>query len=178
MPETPKALAKAAGYDRLSGYYMEFDAAPALKKALDNSSNIYETSSMADLAIQYDIYMKNPWTSGSSTIRLMRNGNISSSANNFFYTPWVFDERASTYYFENGWETVTIPLKNFEAIVTSSTRLIDFIEVLESRGDKSMLAFINCYLNSYNQNICSAVSDFQAFFANLRLVPYATRENQ
>ena len=161
----------------MNGYYIEVDAAKALRKAIENSSNIFETSSMSDLAIQYDIYMKNPWTSGSATIRMLRNGNISAQYNNYFYTPWVIDEKAGIYGFNDGWETVTVPLKNFEGLVTANTRLIDLIEILESRGDKSMLAFINCFINNYNQNICSSVSDFQVLFANMRLVPFVTKEN-
>ena len=178
MPEAPKTIAKAAGYDRINGYYIEFDAASYLRKAISNSSNIFETSSMSDLAIQYDIYMKNIWNSGSATLRMLKTGNISSGSNNFFYAPWVIDEQPGLYEFNDGWETVTVSLKDFEGIVTANTRLIDLIEVLEARNDKSMLAFINCFINNFNQNICTAVPNFQVYFANLRLVPNIIKENQ
>jgi hypothetical protein len=107
-------------------------------------------NSINDYALKFEIYVKEPWNYGSLVINPR-----SAWSNLLYYNPWKVGEDATKPFSTEGWATVTIPLKSFNA--SSLSALL---------GDTGMGAFQFMFWNDTS----GTVEKFAAAIDNIRIV--------
>ncbi|MBE5321892.1 hypothetical protein IM793_22240 [Pedobacter sp. MR2016-19] len=174
IPAAAKDIAVGTGNDDKNNTgFLRFQMVKALQKVIDNSANqISATTQMNNLGIQFELYMNQPWTSGVISYRM----NISNGGANSFTTNnfgWWAGLSTASYNFNNQWQTVTIPLSYFKA--TSGGLPLGTLQsyITDNASVNSGVAFVNYYQNFPSK----ALSKFQLFVANLRIVPMVTNIN-
>ena len=188
-------IAAATGLSRNPEYAMSFGAAPAdvpvagnnnaqyghfkfwgnkaLELAMANSDGaLTESTSMQNLAIQFDLYMLTPWTSGAIVLKIDKNqaGVNSQVIRNI--TPWNAD---NSYTFESGWRTITVKFSEFPSLPAST--LGAYIDWYNTPGNReSLFGFYNFDVNN-DGHTASTIAGFQMFMANIRMVPVTVPES-
>lgn len=161
-------ITSVTSYNAFFKWYPNPAFSAALKKA---GSEITSSSSMTDLAIQFDLYIPYSWSSGAITYRMDKNGVAGGVTGSgvYDYVPWSV---GSPYNFTNGWETVTINFSDFTGL--SLTTIGTYISSLTTdTGLQSLFGFTNIDANK-DGHTASVMNKFQMFIANMRLVPTTT----
>lgn len=163
VPTTPKEV---TAEDNVGGF--DFFSCSGLITALSKSEGVFTaTTSVNNLAIQYDVYIPVSWTSG--FIRLdMSNGNTQFRHD---YAPWARGAGDVTPVQMDGWTTVTIPLSALTGLNGGKTYQ-DFINLVSGKGGS--IRFINgTYRDSGGTGYAPRpISGFQYSLGNFRIVPY------
>lgn len=143
---------------------------PALSAMLKKAgSEITSSTSMTDLAIQFDLYSPYSWSSGAITYRVNKNYSGATSSVIYNYIPWSL---GAPYAYTNGWETVTVDFSNFTGL--SLTSIGTYLTSLATdTALQSLLGFINIDANN-DGHTATVMNQFQLFIANVRLVPTST----
>ena len=164
-------------YDVTNGR-IKFSAVTHLKKLLDGGKllGITGDTPLSELALQIDVWMSQPWTSGALCWR--NNKNMANSREHTqFISPWTPGKEDFT--FAYGWRTVTIP---FTLFASESSSLVNRCKTLSKYLDYyktalQMLSFSNWDAN-HDGHISTLLQNFQMNISNIRLVPYAAVENE
>ncbi|MBP1619114.1 MAG: hypothetical protein H6Q14_2941 [Bacteroidetes bacterium] len=145
-------------------WYPSLAISAMLKKT---SSEITSSTSMEDLAIQFDLYSPYSWSSGAIPYKHDKNYSTKTSALVYNYLPWSV---GSPYTFSSGWETVTINFSDFTGITLTS---IGASTIATTSGLQSLIGFINIDANG-DGHTATVMNQFQLFIANVRIVPTET----
>lgn len=155
---------------------------------------------LTDVALQFEVYIPNPWTAtGQIVITLVNNVTFSGyngderNSNTYFFIPWLTTDEAgvpvSTPFFTKGWTTVTIPLSefnNYKKILEDKEAVAPtFADVINLRNEASNqqfgMSFVNSdievsYKNDKGKDAVakfpSALSTQEIYVDNWRIVPY------
>ena len=158
------------------------------------------TTPLTEVALQFEVYIPNPWSlTGQIVITLVNNISFSGyngderNSNTFFYIPWLVTDNegnpASIPFFTEGWTTVTVPLSefnNYKAILEDKEAVAPtFQDVITLRNDASNqqfgMGFVNSdievtYTNDKGKEAVakfpSALSTQEIYIDNWRIVPY------
>ncbi len=165
IPDVRKNIAVVSN-GTWTGFY-RFWASAMFQSVVDNSSNnISASTSLQDLAIQFEVYMTQPWESGYISIAINKDaGGSGTSA----YRCNVYGGTADNPILFNGkWITVTVPFSKFKNLALGS--LGDYIATLQSNKYQSLIGFSNSNPDN-DGHTPSAINNFQMFIANMRIVP-------
>ena len=155
---------------------------------------------LTDVALQFEVYIPNPWAAtGQIVITLVNNVTFSGyngderNSNTYFFIPWLTTDEAgvpvSTPFFTKGWTTVTIPLSefnNYKKILEDKEAVAPtFADVINLRNEASNqqfgMSFVNSdievsYKNDKGKDAVakfpSALSTQEIYLDNWRIVPY------
>ena len=153
--------------------FFRFSGADCFKRVIDKNSSLAATP-LENLAIQLEVYMNKPWTSGFLAWRFDKNGNSSTKKNSsrtYNIMPWTND---TPFTFDYGWRTITIPFTSFTGMITSKVvTLEDLYGELYTIGTKGSHAMLNMFNYDIQEDgrIYSPVDNFQLNIANVRIVP-------
>lgn len=168
IPEVAKNIAAATG-NGISSNFFKFYAYKGFNKVIANSNGeITKDSNLADLAIQFDLYMKNPWESGAVTFKMNKNSNAVNSQYIYHITPWT---ATNPYTFDSGWRTITVKFSDFPNLALG--RLESYITTITNNNYEALVAFANFDMNK-DGHTPKALTNFQMYIANVRLVPTTT----
>lgn len=163
FPAEPTSVAVAGNNDAPVGF-CKFSLKKGLEKAMANSEGEFtQDTKLSQLAVQIDVYMAIPWTSGLVSLRLDKNKSGADSDRSRSVALWSVD---SPYSFAGNWSTITIPFTDFNGMKAQT--LGELFTTLNATN-YSMLGFFNFDLNG--DHPASAMQDFQINMANMRLVP-------
>jgi predicted nucleic acid-binding Zn-ribbon protein len=144
--------------------FFRFLAGKGLQNVIDNPANsITGATELSTLAIQFDVYMPQPWTSGAIVLKMHKDMGTTDGSRVKCLTP---SYKGGAYTF-GGWETFTIKFSDFRTL--SLGTLDEYIASTISVTQQSFLAFCNYDVNS--DYTPSDLTGFQFFVANVRLVP-------
>jgi hypothetical protein len=168
IPEVAKNIAVATGTS-VSSNFFKFYAYKGFNKVIANSnSGIIKTSKLENLAIQFDLYIKNPWNSGVIAFKMNKNNSGKNAQYIYNIAPWT---TTNPYTFENGWRTITVKFSDFPSLALGT--LDSYITAITSNNYEAMLAFANYDMNA-DGHAPQALTNFQMYIANVRLVPTTT----
>ncbi len=140
----------------------------ALSAMLEKAgSEITSSTSMTELAIQFDLYSPYSWSSGAIAYKHDKNYSTVTNSVVYNYLPWSV---GSPYTFSGRWETVTINFSDFTGITLTS---IGASSIVTTSGLQSLIGFINIDANS-DGHTATVMNQFQLFIANVRIVPTKT----
>ncbi len=131
---------------------------------------ITSTTLVANLALQFDIYIPVQWSSGWVRVDLV-NGNSTYRCD---YAPWDVSGTVVPVTM-NGWQTVTMPFSKFSAL--GGKTVAEAVTLLN--GKDAYFEFINnAYTDSGGATFAGApIPAFQIAFGNYRIVPYVKSLN-
>lgn len=170
MPEVAKniAVATSTGISAPTPFF-KFYAYKGFNKIIANTnSGIIKTTKLENLAIQFDLYMKNPWNSGVIAFKMNKNNNGKNAQYIYNVAPWTV---TNPYTFENGWRTITIKFSDFPSLALGT--LDSYITTITSNNYEAMLAFANYDMNA-DGHTAQEITNLQMYIANIRLVPTIT----
>lgn len=168
IPEAAKNIAVATS-SSVSTNFFKFYAYKGFNKVIANSNGgIIKTSKLENLAIQFDIYMRNPWNSGVIAFKMNKNNSGKNASYIFNAAPWT---TTAPYTFENGWRTITIKFSDFPNLALGT--LDAYITTVTSNGYEALFGFANYDMNT-DGHTPQALTNFQMYIANMRLVPTTT----
>jgi hypothetical protein len=153
--------------------HIKFLVNKGFRNVIANSEGaITESSVIKDLAIQFDLYMLTPWTSGVIAVKMNKDQKGMNSSNIHNLAPWSVDK---PFAFDSGWQTMTVKFSQFPGLVTSQT-LGEYIALLETNANRQqLLGFYNFDVNT-DGHTPTPIPGFQMFIANVRLVPITVPE--
>ncbi|WEK17773.1 MAG: glycan-binding surface protein [Candidatus Pedobacter colombiensis] len=161
IPEVSKNVAVSSAW---TGYF-KYNPSAALQKIInDPSSGITGSSSLQNLAFQFDLYMNQSWSSGYISFCINKNAGATTAA--YRYNIYSSATTAS-FDFNGGWKTITVPFGNFKSLALGS--LADYIGVITSNNYEALIGFSN-YNPENDGHTAKALSNFQMFIANVRIV--------
>jgi hypothetical protein len=163
IPVTETNVAVATGNDVKVGYF-KFLANIGFTKVIDNGGSIVGTTSLENLAVQFDLYMNQPWKSGAIALRMNKNVNGANASYIYNITPWTSDDPVN---FDDGWTTVTVPFSSFKDLALGT--LTSYISTIKTNSYQSLFGFFNYDENS-DGHTPTALTSFRMFVANVRLV--------
>ncbi|PMD86830.1 hypothetical protein BWI97_26110 [Siphonobacter sp. BAB-5405] len=169
IPATAKDLAVGTGNDDKGNTgWLRFAMVKAIQKVMNNpASKISTTTNMNNLAIQFELYMNQPWKSGVLSYRLDVSKGGAASATTYNFGWWAVSNAVVPYDFKKQWQTVSIPLSYFKAGSTGQPLTTVRTYLQDNATVNSALAFVNFYQNYPSVPLVQ----FQLLIANLRLVP-------
>ncbi len=157
--------------------------------AADDWSRMYpyipETTPLTDIAFQFDIYVPKPWSgTGHIQVCLFNNFNFAGIGSDddgdsnqvAFYCPWIQDGKVVPFV-TNGWETVTIPLSEFNkyAVLIADGETPTFADVVTDRNASSYrnfgMGFVNTDFTYQDVAVSSTVFSTPIYLDNWRIVP-------
>ena len=164
--QVPIAAANVTVESNVGGF--DFFSCSSLIAAMSKSNGaITPTTSINNLAIQFDIYIPVSWSSG--FIRLdMSNGD---TKYRYDYAPWALGAGKIAPVVMNGWTTVTIPLSIYSGL-TGGKNYQQFIDLMSGKGGS--IRFINGTFKDVGGTSYapSVINNFQYSFGNFRVVTY------
>jgi hypothetical protein len=146
--------------------FFRFLAGKGLQNVIDNvtgENDITGATELLNLAIQFDVYMPRPWTSGAVVLKMNKDMGTTDGSRVKCLTPTY---KGGAYTF-GGWETFTVNFNDFKTL--SLGTLEAYITSTISPTTQAFLAFCNYNVNG--DYTPSALTGFQFFVANVRLVP-------
>ncbi|WP_287668638.1 glycan-binding surface protein [Bacteroides sp.] len=166
MPEPPATLPIATGNDDTFGFF-RFSTGKQLAYLVEHSNGEFARETDArKVALQADIYINQPWSTGVVAWRMDKSGSKGNGASAWNVAAWANNK---PYDFAGGWKTVTFPIH------TKYSILGEAIDAWSGSKVHSLFAFLNYnILNDANLTNIKQVDNFQLFVTNLRLVPYET----
>lgn len=165
IPEIAKNIATTTSTS-ISSNFFKFYAYKGFNKIIANTvSGITKASKLENLAIQFDVYMKNPWNSGVVVFKMNKNNSGKNAQYIFNAAPWT---TSTPYTFENGWRTITIKFSDFPSLALGT--LESYINTITTSNYEAMIAFANVDMNA-DGHTPQALTNFQMFIANVRIVP-------
>ena len=163
IPSSPTTCAAATYKDTSTGFF-KFSLKQGLETLMTNYPDIFTSSiTLDELAIEVDVYMNIPWSSGLLQLRLNKNVNGADCANCLSECLW---SSSSSYDFEGTWATLTYPFEDFTGITYKNLGAL--VSGVNS-SVYSLLGFYNYDLNS-DGHTASDMEDFQINIARVRLV--------
>lgn len=156
--------------------------------ATDDWTNWYNiipaSTPLIDVALQFDIYVPEEWTStGYIQVNLANNSsftgygsNESSSIGVAYYIPWLKNNNRVSFKTE-GWQIITIPLSEFGRFASeiADSKTPTFGELSEYRNGTDYrnfgMAFINSDLEIGDVTFSSSVFNQKIYVDNFRIVP-------
>ena len=178
IPATKTNIAVATG-NGISGNFFKFYAYKAFNTLIEKGIEIKGTTSIENLAIQFELYMPSPWISGAIPFKMNKNRGGTNYAYLYNITPWEWKKTVtgslelSPFKFENGWKTITLKFSDFPTLEMSSLK--EYSTSLQSNSFESLVGYANYDLNE-DGHTAQAVNNFQMYMANFRLVPIANIE--
>ena len=168
MPDTPATLPIGTGSDDTFGFF-RFSTGKQLAYLIEHSNGEFARETDArKVALQADVYMNQPWSTGVIAWRMNKNGSKGNSESAWNVAPWT---NKAAYNFDGNWKTVTFPIH------TKYATLGEAMTAWTGAGIHSLFAFLNYNIQSdANLTNIKQVNNFQVFVTNLRLVPYVTPE--
>jgi hypothetical protein len=168
IPEVAKNIAVATGTG-ISSNFFKFYAYKGFNKVIANSNGgITKTSKLENLAIQFDLYMRNPWNSGVIPLKMNKNNNGKNAQYIYNVAPWT---TTSPYKFDNGWRTITVKFSDFPGLALGT--LDSYITTITNNNYEALVGFANYDMNA-DGHTPQALTNFQMYIANIRLVPTTT----
>lgn len=159
----------------------------------DDWSTMYayipETTSLTDVAFQFDIYVPQPWSeTGHIQISLFNNFNFggigsdddSSTRQTAFYCPWIVNGEKVPFQ-TSGWQTVTIPFSEFNkyAAEIADGDTPTFSEVVNDRLSATYkqfgMGFVNTDFEYDGVSVTSSVCTQEIYIDNWRVVPCSSK---
>lgn len=168
MPAAPAVLPIATGSDDTFGFF-RFSTGKQLAYLVEHSNGEFARETDArKVALQADIYINQPWSTGVIAWRMNKNGNKGNGESAWNVAAW---SNKKAYDFGGGWKTVTFPIH------TKYATLGEAINAWSGSGIHSLFAFLNYNIQSdANLTDIKKLEEFQLFVTNLRMVPYETPE--
>ncbi|WP_433863781.1 glycan-binding surface protein [Sphingobacterium thalpophilum] len=163
----------------ISGNFFKFYAYKAFYTLIEKNGSIKGTTSIENLAIQFDLYMPTPWISGAIPFKMNKNRSGVNYAYLYNITPWEWKKNSSgglelsPFRFDNGWKTITLKFSDFPTLAMSS--LQEYAASLQTNAFESLVGYANYDLNE-DGHTPQAVNNFQMYLANFRLVPLTNLE--
>lgn len=168
IPEVAKNIATTTSTG-ISSNFFKFYAYKGINKIIANSNGAITTASkLENLAIQFDLYMKNPWNSGVIAFKMNKNNNGKNAQYIYNVAPWT---TTTPYTFTNGWRTITIKFSDFPSLALGT--LGSYITTTTTGNFEAMIAFANVDMNA-DGHTPQALTNFQMYVANVRIVPTTT----
>lgn len=118
------------------------------------------------VALQADIYMNQPWSTGIVGWRMNKNGGRGNGESAWNVASWTNNK---AYNFNGSWKTLTFPIH------TKYGTLGEAIDAWSTDGVHSLFTILNFDVLANNLTM-KEVANFRMFVTNLRLVPYVTPE--
>lgn len=164
IPNVPKNLPVVTA-STWAGLF-RFRAFISFQELIDNpSSKISGSTSLQDLAIQFELYMTQPWKSGYISLGINKNASASTGAYRYNLYGGTPDKPVN---FSGKWLTMTVPFSNFKNLALGS--LSDYVNTIKGNGYETVISFSNS--NPENDgHTPQVINNFQMFIANMRLVP-------
>ena len=174
---TPVPWSVDAGLDPSTGM-LRFSFGDRVQYVIDHADGLVTAKSKcSELAIEMDIYVysdgKPEWNTGFMSFRLDKDQSKSLTQGWFAQTAmWEMSVPTS---FADGWKTYTIPLSAF-AVTESETyaTLGSLRDFLIRNKKQAIIKLLNYQLDGTHP--AQALGSFQFCVANMRLVPYHTKE--
>jgi hypothetical protein len=168
IPEVAKNIAVATS-SSISSNFFKFYAYKGFNKVIANSNGgIIKSTKLENLAIQFDLYMRNPWNSGVIALKMNKNNSGKNAQYIYNAAPWT---TTNPYTFENGWRTITVKFSDFPSLALGT--LDSYITTVTNNGYEALLGFANYDMNA-DGHTPQALTNFQMYIANVRLVPTTT----
>jgi len=172
IPEVAKDIPVASG-NGISSNFFKFYAYKGFNNVIANSDGeITKNTSIANLAIQFDLYMPNSWISGAIPFKMNKNSNAVNAQYVYHITPWTTN---TAFTFETGWKTITVNFSDFPGLALGT--LEAYINTITNNKYESLIAFANYDMNG-DGHTPRALTNFQMFIANVRLVPTTTPDTE
>ncbi|WP_154031029.1 glycan-binding surface protein [Bacteroides ovatus] len=163
FPAEPANVPAADSKDTSVGF-CKFSLRKGLEAAIANSEGDFTLDTkLSRLALQVDVYMSIPWTSGLVSLRLDKNKSGADSAESKSLALW---STGVPYDFAGNWSTITISFADFNGM---KAQILGELIASLNKTNYSLLGFFNFDLNG--DHPASAMSGFQINMANMRLVP-------
>lgn len=164
--------------DEWAGFFT-FNVAYCFQKVIDNGDpQIQSSTPLENLALQFDVFMAQPWESGFIHFSFSRLAAKKDDKFSINYAAW---KNGSAYNFKNAWRTMTIPLSNFPKILGDCPTLGDLIMrckkgegTVDDPEWSALFSFLNWNPNEDADHTMKDIDNFQINIANLRLVPYSS----
>lgn len=138
----------------------------ALQEVIDNPLNeISASSSLQNLALQFELYMAEPWKSGYISLAINKNAGSATNPYRYNYYGWTTDMPMN---FGGKWRTVTIPFSYFRNLALGP--LGDYVNTIKGNNYEAIISFSNANPDN-DGHTPQPISNFQMFIANVRLVP-------
>ncbi|HEY4785746.1 MAG TPA: glycan-binding surface protein [Bacteroidales bacterium] len=154
--------------------FFRFLANKGFQNVINKGGDITGSTSIANLAIQFDLYVNQPWKSGVLALRMDKNQGGINQVWIYNIEPWTTTAPLT---FTNGWTTITIPFSNFTGLgLGTLDAYITQITTQYASGTHSLLGFVNQDINA-DGHTATPLTGFQLFIANLRLVPITKPTN-
>jgi hypothetical protein len=149
--------------------FFRFLANVGFQRVINKGGSITGSTSIANLAIQFDLYMNQPWTSGVLALRMDKNQGGINQTWIYNIEPWT---PTAPITFTNGWTTITVPFSNFTGLGlgTLDAYITQITAQYAATGSHSLLGFVNQDINA-DGHTATALTNFQLLIANVRLVP-------
>jgi hypothetical protein len=168
IPEVAKNIAVATSTG-ISSNFFKFYAYKGFNKVIANSNGgITKTSKIENLAIQFDLYIRNPWNSGVIPFKMNKNNNGKNAQYIYNVAPWT---TTSPFKFDNGWRTITVKFSDFPGLALGT--LDSYITTITNNNYEALVGFANYDMNA-DGHTPQALTNFQMYIANIRLVPTTT----
>lgn len=147
--------------------FFRFLGGKGLQNVIDNvtgENDITGATELLNLAIQFDMYMPQPWSSGAVVLKMNKDMGTTNGSRVKCLTPANVGGGPYTF---SGWETFTINFSDFPTL--SLGTLNDYVTSTITGTTQAFIAFCNYDVNA--DYTPSALTGFQFFVANVRLVP-------
>lgn len=168
IPEVAKNIAVATSTG-ISSNFFKFYAYKGFNNVIANSNGgITKASKLENLAIQFDLYMRNPWNSGVIAFKMNKNNNGKNAQYIYNVVPWT---TTNPYTFDNGWRTITVKFSDFPSLALGT--LDSYITTITNNKYEALVSFANYDMNA-DGHTPQALTNFQMYIANIRLVPITT----
>lgn len=168
IPEVKKNIAPATS-NGVNSNFFKFYAYKGFNNVIANSAGqITKDTKLENLALQFDLYMGSAWNSGAITLKMNKNSNTVNSQYVYHIMPWT---ATTPHTFENGWKTVTVKFSDFPNLSLGS--LESYITTITNNKYEALIGFANYDMNN-DGHTPKALTNFQLYIANIRLVPATT----
>lgn len=157
------------------GAYLRFSTRSQFEKLLETGIEITQETPIKNIAMQVDVYMPKPWTSGMLAWRVDKNGSGSKGSRTINMAPWRVSE---PFDFNGEWHTFTYKFTDF-ILPTNEAETMTFGTWLSKYAGTytTLLTFANGnFMYQYGQSAdpqweCTPITDFEMGLANMRLIP-------
>lgn len=150
--------------------HFKFWLGKGIRKVIDSGA-MGASTTLNNIAIQFDLYMLTPWTSGVIGLKLNKNNAGINSANVYNIASWSVGKPVV---FNGRWQTITVKFSDYPTLSTAQN-LTAFIEFVESGSKEQLLGFYNFDVNA-DGHTATLLTGFQMFIANMRIVPTTVPE--
>jgi len=170
IPATKQDIS-VAGSNNISANFFKFFAYKGFNSVINASDGEIAGSTLTEnLAIQFDLYMNQPWISGAIPLRMNKNNNGTNKAYVYNITPWqvLENNNIKPFNFASGWRSITVKFTDFPTLALGT--LDDYINTITANNYEALIAFSNFDQNQ-DGHTARPITNFQMYIANIRLVP-------